>query len=49
MELSYNTQLEKIALTEYGRGVQEMVEHLKLENDRDKTEAQNIVNACKNQ
>ncbi|MEJ6786129.1 MAG: DUF4290 domain-containing protein [Bacteroidota bacterium] len=36
MELSYNTQLEKIALTEYGRGVQEMVEHLKLENDRDK-------------
>ncbi|MGY8847419.1 MAG: DUF4290 domain-containing protein [Bacteroidia bacterium] len=36
MELSYNTQLEKIALTEYGRGVQEMVEHLKLEQDRDK-------------
>ena len=36
MELSYNTQLEKIALTEYGRGVQEMVEHLKLEPDRDK-------------
>ena len=36
MELSYNTQLEKISLTEYGRGVQEMVEHLKLENDRDK-------------
>ena len=36
MELSYNTQLEKIALTEYGRGVQEMVEHLKLENNRDK-------------
>lgn len=36
MELLYNTQLEKIALTEYGRGVQEMVEHLKLENDRDK-------------
>jgi|TARA_B110000858_G_C17655331_1_gene404650 hypothetical protein len=36
MELSYNTQLEKIALTEYGRGVQEMVEHLKLEKDRDK-------------
>jgi len=36
MELSYNTQLEKIALTEYGRGIQEMVEHLKLEKDRDK-------------
>ena len=36
MELSYNTQLEKIALTEYGRGVQEMVEHLKIEKDRDK-------------
>ena len=36
MELSYNTQLEKIALTEYGRGVQEMVEHLKLEKDREK-------------
>ena len=36
MELSYNTQLEKISLTEYGRGVQEMVEHLKLETDRDK-------------
>ncbi len=36
MELSYNTQLEKITLSEYGRGVQEMVEHLKLEKDRDK-------------
>jgi len=36
MELSYNTQLEKITLTEYGRGVQEMVEHLKLEKDRGK-------------
>ena len=36
MELNYNTQKEKIVLTEYGRGVQEMVEHLKLENDREK-------------
>ena len=36
MELAYNTQKEKIVLTEYGRGVQEMVEHLKLEKDRDK-------------
>ena len=36
MELSYNTQDEKIILSEYGRGVQEMVEHLKLEKDRDK-------------
>lgn len=36
MELTYNTQKEKIVLTEYGRGVQEMVEHLKLENDREK-------------
>lgn len=36
MELSYNTQKESIRLTEYGRGVQEMVEHLKLEQDREK-------------
>ena len=36
MQLSYNTQQEKITLTEYGRGVQEMVEHLKLEQDREK-------------
>lgn len=36
MELKYNTQQEHIVLTEYGRGVQEMVEHLKLEKDRDK-------------
>ena len=36
MELSYNTQQENIRLTEYGRGVQEMIEHLKLEKDRDK-------------
>jgi hypothetical protein len=36
MELTYNTQQEQIKLTEYGRGVQEMVEHLKLEKDRDK-------------
>ncbi|MDB4107616.1 DUF4290 domain-containing protein [Bacteroidia bacterium] len=36
MELKYNTQLEKITLSEYGRGIQEMVEHLKLEIDRDK-------------
>jgi len=36
MELKYNTQQELIILSEYGRGVQEMVEHLKLEKDRDK-------------
>jgi len=36
MELTYNTQEELIKLTEYGRGVQEMVEHLKLEQDREK-------------
>ena len=36
MELHYNTQQENIVLSEYGRGVQEMVEHLKLEKDRDK-------------
>ena len=36
MELRYNTQQEQITLTEYGRGVQEMIEHLKLEKDRDK-------------
>jgi hypothetical protein len=36
MQLTYNTQQEQIKLTEYGRGVQEMVEHLKLEKDRDK-------------
>lgn len=36
MELKYNTQKEKINLYEYGRGVQEMVEHLKLEKDREK-------------
>ena len=36
MELQYNTQQEQITLTEYGRGVQEMIEHLKLEKDRDK-------------
>ncbi|HCD67754.1 MAG TPA: hypothetical protein DEQ56_04675 [Bacteroidetes bacterium] len=36
MDLTYNTQQEQIKLTEYGRGVQEMVAHLKLEKDRDK-------------
>ena len=36
MELSYNTQQENIVLTEYGRGVQEMVEHLKLEKNRER-------------
>ncbi|MDA0777623.1 MAG: DUF4290 domain-containing protein [Bacteroidetes bacterium] len=36
MDLTYNTQQEQIKLTEYGRGVQEMVEHLMLEKDRDK-------------
>lgn len=36
MELSYNTQREQIRLTEYGRGVQEMVDHLKSEEDREK-------------
>jgi hypothetical protein len=36
MELTYNTQQVNITLTEYGRGVQEMIEHLKLEKDRNK-------------
>ena len=36
MDLTYNTQQEQIKLTEYGRGVQEMVAYLKLEKDRDK-------------
>ena len=36
MDLTYNTQQEQIKLTEYGRGVQEMVAHLMLEKDRDK-------------
>ncbi len=36
MELHYNTQQENITLSEYGRGVQKMIEHLKLEKDRDK-------------
>ena len=36
MDLTYNTQQEQIKLTEYGRGVQEMVAHLILEKDRDK-------------
>ena len=36
MDFQYNTQQEHIKLTEYGRGVQEMIEHLKLEKDRDK-------------
>lgn len=35
MELSYNTQEEQIILTEYGRGVQEMVEHLFTVSDRE--------------
>ena len=36
MNIQYNTQQEQITLSEYGRGVQEMVEHLKLEQDREK-------------
>ncbi len=36
MDFQYNTQQEQIKLTEYGRGIQEMIEHLKLEKDRDK-------------
>ena len=36
MDLQYNTQQENITLSEYGRGVQEMVEHLKLEKDKEK-------------
>ncbi len=36
MKLNYNTQQEHIHLTEYGRGVQEMVEHLKTVEDREK-------------
>ena len=30
MDFQYNTQQERIKLTEYGRGVQEMIEHLEL-------------------
>ena len=36
MELNYNTQREQIILSEYGRGVQELIQHLKDEQDRDK-------------
>ena len=36
MDFQYNTQQEQIKLTEYGRGVQEMVEHLKFEKDKEK-------------
>ena len=36
MNIQYNTQQEQITLSEYGRGVQEMVEHLKIEQDREK-------------
>ena len=35
MELTYNSQQEHIKLTEYGRGVQEMVEHLFRVEDRE--------------
>jgi len=35
MDLTYNTQGEQILLTEYGRGVQEMVEHLLKTEDRE--------------
>lgn len=36
MELKYNTQRAKVHLTEYGRGVQTMVEHLSTIEDREK-------------
>jgi len=36
MDFQYNTQQEHIRLTEYGRGVQEMIEHVKSEEDRNK-------------
>lgn len=36
MELNYNTQRRKIVLSEYGRGVQELVEHLKTIEDQEK-------------
>ena len=36
MDFHYNTQQEQIKLTEYGRGVQEMVEHLKFEKNKEK-------------
>lgn len=35
MELKYNTQQKQILLTEYGRGIQEMIEHLKTVEDRE--------------
>lgn len=35
MELTYNSQQEYIKLTEYGRGVQDMVEHLLNVQDRE--------------
>ncbi len=39
MDLKYNTQQSQILLTEYGRGVQEMIEHLKTIEDREKRNA----------
>ena len=35
MDLKYNTQEHQILLTEYGRGVQEMIEHLSTIEDRE--------------
>ena len=36
MELNYNTQQDQILLSEYGRAVQELIEHLKTVEDKDK-------------
>ena len=35
MDLNYNTQQHQILLTEYGRGAQEMIEHLATIEDRE--------------
>ncbi|MEE4214510.1 MAG: DUF4290 domain-containing protein, partial [Bacteroidales bacterium] len=35
MDHDYNTQRQKMALPEYGRNVQKMVDHIKTIKDRD--------------
>ena len=40
LELGYNTEMEKLAIPEYGRNIHKMVEHaIKLQ---DKEERQNV-------
>lgn len=47
--LEYNTQLEKIKLHEYGRNVQQMVDHCKTIEDRDQRNhcAKTIINVMR--